>query len=541
MKAINKLLILLIFFIQFQLKAETICQEPSDGINKFHLVYLGAPAGDLYKKNLNGLCNLVDKYLKTNNDEKFKIFVWTDETSQQIFSNQASCNAGNFDFEVRNVSSLLDNQSIKDKSLYEYYLGKKNYAPATDYIRLLAVNNHGGCYMDIGRTIRKEDFLFKDLQKKDNDPEKYYVLERGSYEPEDLRITEKAGPILQFFNSFFAARKGHKIFDALLNEFSFKHDFFIEHRHIIDLLYDHCSTFDVVMSLTGQFAYNDLYRSLARDKNPLFNNIVPIDLSGSWPYPQKVSWLKKNPDDCGLVIAALYNDFRDKKLDDKFSNLVIDKEILMPVDNLRPLDIYTAYYGIQLGLIPQDKIKLQVGILTGDRNNQLYDPTTVGARRILNELMRFYRAKKTHPALKNLTETYLTDLKKGIKAQKNIGTKQLENNDDICIKELSTHFPNRKIQKTNYDFFRSVPVILRASLIKELKIPLHLDLYDRTISSEFDLNNPEEVYFGHLIWGCGAALGDFYSGKGEENFPLFIPLYKITSDIGDKITKRQKN
>lgn len=538
---INECIIFLFLVFNRLVDAKTICYEPSDEKNKFHFVWLGNPVDSSHKYNLRHLYRLADNYAKKHN-ENFEVNVWTDDNNINMFSEILSDTQ--FDLKVNNVSTLLEKEKPLDKALYEYLIKKQNYAAASDYIRMLAVRNNGGCYMDIGFEIKSYFFLEEDLLKTDNDFEKFYVLTgEAGYEPEDPRIEALAGKKVNLFNGFFAAHKNHKILELLTKEFSFKNDFFVKHRVIVDLLYEHCSSKPIVMSLIGQYAYEDFFRALDREKNPLYRDIVFLDLHASIPYSGKTSWLKVNDTDCDLVIGALYEYFHDPKLKTDLSNFIIDKNIDLIDNNWRPLDYFTLFYFPDfLRSAPSFRLwdesdRFISGSLTYGLDILRYrSSSSEAARRILIELLRYYREGKLHPAMTLLKEEDIKQLGKGIRAQKNVGISP-ERASKICIEELRKADPEIALGVKSHihdNANEALPVIAKASLIKELNAKIHLTFYDQSFSSPFFLTNPNDLYFGHFMPFCGM------NTEKNIDFPVFIPLFKIEPNLMQKIGQRKQ-
>jgi hypothetical protein len=480
-------------------QAKTLCEEPSEGINKFNLVWLGGSVPREKLQNVSILCKHVIEYCKNNNDN-FQINIWTEKHNFDAFSNIKKClmndHSGQFVFRVRDVNDLLRKESKDDQSVYNFYIEKQNYAAASDYLRVLAVADQGGCYVDMGYRSLNSKFISEDLQKKDDSKDRFYNLERSfrGTMTEDFRNTgniKEANTV----NSFFSAAKDNEILLLLKQEFSFKNNFFRKYRGLIQGLYDNCSTQYVVLFLIGQEAYNDLYFNVFKNRKDLYTKITTVYLK-HLPYRGSNSWLKKN-DRCGVFLASMYG-------------------------HLKPsgsaITLLNTYFEINYSKwIKQRAISQSVSSGSLETNLRLF-PSNVAAD-IFMELLRDYRKNSNHSSydfgeFNNLS--YIESLTHSLQQNEKYSTP----NDDKSITRLF------KDASGTSDPFSMFSFIIDSSTMKN-KFILNTALFVPT--PESFLHDQETVVDDPALY-FGLAFLNHATNK-----TIFFPKIRITSYLSNYI------
>lgn len=506
--------ILKFFLIAFSCQAsysQTICEEPSDGVNRFHLIWLGNEVPQDKLVNVVELWGAISTYI-AKTQGSYELNVWTNaQNLKNFFGDDSEKHVGTSEYKVRNVDDLISDEPQQDRAIYEFYLDKKIYAGAADYLRLLAVKKHGGCYLDLGFRIKDINFLSKERQR-NHQSTNYYTILGGAHVSEDPRPESVAGPHMKLMNGFFAASKDHPILKYLHDEVSFKNKFFSKHRPIIEALFDNCSTGPIVMSLIGQWAYNDVYRSLYTKNKDLFDQIVQLDWREHLPYKGASTWVRDVPKKCGLLVSELYRKFHDNGFNkDVFTSINADSAATS--DKMSALDFFT---GIQSE--NKEITSFSMKMKFGERAER------IAAHRVLLELLRRFRKspQQNNPLGEDLSPEYFNAIANRINATTNIGMKRLTHDDQIvpaCVDAMKKIAPNA--QRSNaVVVLPSAPVIVNSSLLKELNLSIDLRYFVDTDRSGFDVNAPKD-YFGHIISSCGELFDN------KQRFQVFLPVLKI--------------
>lgn len=489
--------------------AKTVCEEPTDGINKINFVWIGGKVSKAKIVNVETLCRQIKEYIATS-DDRFLVNIWTDSNSFDIFSSEIqNCSAhsrGSLNFKVLLVNTLLENEPLEDKSIYEFYIDKKNYAAASDYLRVLAVQNQGGCYLDIGYESQSTELIAKDLQKPTktaNQKDQFYTYGSPSFHLEDVTYNNEN---VTAQNNFFAAPKNHEVLKLLKEEFSFKNKFFRKYRPLIEALYENCSTMPIVFSLVGQHAYDDLYFSLYKNNRDVFNTITYLNLSKNLPYSGSGSWIKHNSN-CGVFLASLYDDFSDPDFQRKILNMDIDLAITKLEDNFRSLDIFSPY--------PTSRNKIAA---LSEKKEYGHWQLIEASRRIFMELLRNFRKNQNgnNFYVNKYDASYLEKLTRALRANKNYA--MFDKSDFLAQLRNQYSYQSDKVETSYF-------AVVKLSDIKRLGIEVNLSLFVAT-PTEFDEARLSDKYFGIMI--------NFVSPSGTYQ-QIFFPKVKVTPHLGQSI------
>jgi hypothetical protein len=518
----------------------TFAREESDGISKFNLIWLGTKVPENKIANLKNLCKKIKEYQKIakekNQEECFEINIWTEAHSFEAFKDIPECDDLNGkdihsekNINVYSIESLMENEAEEKKILYDFYINKGIYAAASDHARIVALQNHGGCYMDLGFEKIKDDFFTKHLQRSTH--KNYMVITGGAHYSEEPSLrspTDKNGEAFLPYNGFICANKEDPILKKIDEEILFKNKFALKHMHIIEAIYENCGGAQMVMAFIGQHSITDIYYELFRNNKTLFNNITTdISHTISLPYSGTNSWNKERRKNCGLFIANFYA----KLHDENYVTNIQDHKF--GIDRL-------TYNSAFL----QNSSKTTKGLLFPQLHNhhehQETDILSEVVRDVLHSLIRFNRKNPelVHPLLEHFNQEKMEAIQKNIAATKKpcddfLSKKQVEK---ICASQalkdtnikrtknsfyyahnkMCTDFQSeKKITRTDISTASS-PMIITSFQIKNNLLNINMShLLDEYISEEV-LGNADATYYGHYVVCKDPRVGD-----------IFVPLKRL--------------